>query len=222
MQVSLKFKINDKIYLKDPDSSELGKEIIKQSISLIADIGFEAFTFKKLAAKIETTEASMYRYFENKHKLLLYILNLYWSYLEYILTYNLNYATAKEKLDVIISILCNGLTEIPDGNEIDKTQLQEIVITEGSKSYLVKEVNEINREKMFQPYKDLCEKIASIIKEYNPNYQFSHSMASTLVETAFTQQYFKDHLPRLTDATKASNKNYIELFIKDMIYKILT
>lgn len=174
MQVSLKFKINEKIYLKDPDSSDLGKEIIKHSIGLIAEIGFEAFTFKKLAAKIETTEASIYRYFENKHKLLLYILNLYWSYLEYILTYNLNFATAKEKLEAIIGILCNGLPEIPDGNDINKSHLQEIVITEGSKSYLVKDVNEINREKMFQPYKDLCEKIASIIKEYNPNYQFSH------------------------------------------------
>ena len=37
----------------------------------------EEFTFRKLAQKINTTEASVYRYFENKHRLLIYILAWY-------------------------------------------------------------------------------------------------------------------------------------------------
>ena len=222
MEVSVRFKINEKIYLKDPESSDLGQDILSNSIELIAEIGFESFTFKKLAAKIETTEASIYRYFENKHKLLLYILNLFWSYLEYILTFNINGLSPKEKLEFIIKILTNELPDIPDGKAINKTHLQMIVIAEGSKAYLVKEVNEINKDKMFQPYKDLCEKIASIIKEYKSSYKFPHSLASTIIETAFTQLYFKDHLPRLTDSVNNKQKNYIEIFVKDIVFKALS
>ncbi|MFZ1526229.1 MAG: hypothetical protein WAT22_15510 [Saprospiraceae bacterium] len=48
------------IYLKDPFSSELGRSIIKESIEMIDDLGFEEFTFKKLAIKIKSTEATVY------------------------------------------------------------------------------------------------------------------------------------------------------------------
>ena len=45
---SVKIDINDKIYVKDPESSDLGKRIIEHSILMIHDLGFEAFTFKKV------------------------------------------------------------------------------------------------------------------------------------------------------------------------------
>ena len=38
----------NKIFIKDPESSELGKRIIEHSILLIDEIGFDSFTFKKL------------------------------------------------------------------------------------------------------------------------------------------------------------------------------
>ena len=38
----------------------------------------------QLAQKINSTEATVYRYFSSKHKLLTYILNWYWSYIEFI------------------------------------------------------------------------------------------------------------------------------------------
>lgn len=40
---------------------------------MIYKTGYEAFTFKKLAEDIGTTEAGIYRYFENKYKLLVYL-----------------------------------------------------------------------------------------------------------------------------------------------------
>ena len=73
MKLELQVKMNPSLFLRDPEQSELGKNIIKHSIHLIHDNGFEAFTFKKLAESIGTTEAGVYRYFENKHKLLVYI-----------------------------------------------------------------------------------------------------------------------------------------------------
>ena len=69
---SVRITINDKLYVKDPESSNLGKRIVEESILMINDIGFESFTFKKLGQKIGSNESSIYRYFENKHKLLLY------------------------------------------------------------------------------------------------------------------------------------------------------
>ncbi|MFT8175893.1 TetR/AcrR family transcriptional regulator, partial [Salmonella enterica] len=75
--------VNPKLYVKNPESSELGRKIIQQSILLIDEIGFEAFTFKKLGERIGSNESSLYRYFENKHKLLLYLTSWYWGWMEY-------------------------------------------------------------------------------------------------------------------------------------------
>jgi hypothetical protein len=90
---NFKISINNKLYLKDPETSELGKKIIQNSILLINEIGFEAFTFKKLGEKIHSNESSIYRYFENKHKLLIYLSSWYWSWVEY----NLVFATTNIK-----------------------------------------------------------------------------------------------------------------------------
>src|SRR6187402_3208958 len=106
MDFKLSFKVNSTIYLRDPESSELGKKIVKHSIDLIDELGFEAFTFKKLSAEVGTTEASIYRYFENKHRLLLYILNWYWSYMEFLVTFKLeNISDKKERLNIIVTLL---------------------------------------------------------------------------------------------------------------------
>ena len=42
--------VNDNLYVKTLETSELGKKIIQHSIILIDEIGFE-FTFKKLGEK---------------------------------------------------------------------------------------------------------------------------------------------------------------------------
>ncbi|MDG1871534.1 MAG: TetR/AcrR family transcriptional regulator, partial [Flavobacterium sp.] len=80
---SLKIQVNEKIFVKDPETSKLGKKIIQESILLIDAIGFDNFTFKKLGEKIGSNESSIYRYFENKHKLLVYLSSWYWSWMEY-------------------------------------------------------------------------------------------------------------------------------------------
>jgi len=63
----------DGLYLKAPLQSKLGKKIITYSILLFDDIGFEAFTLKKLAKAIDSNATSLYRYFENKHLLLRFL-----------------------------------------------------------------------------------------------------------------------------------------------------
>ena len=42
---NLKIAVPEKIFIKDPESSNLGKRIVEHSILLIDDIGFDSFTF---------------------------------------------------------------------------------------------------------------------------------------------------------------------------------
>ena len=96
---NLRFTINEKLFLKDPESSDLGRKILKHSILMIDEIGFDAFTFKKLGECIGSNESSIYRYFENKHKLLLYLSSWYWSWVEYRMLFAIqNINDFKEKL----------------------------------------------------------------------------------------------------------------------------
>ena len=52
-------RIDPGLYNKDPESSELGKNIVSNSIILIDKLGFERFTFKKLGAYIGSNESSI-------------------------------------------------------------------------------------------------------------------------------------------------------------------
>ncbi len=222
MDFQLTFKVNQSICLRDPEGSELGRKIVKKAIDLIYSLGFESFTFKKLAIEVSTTEATIYRYFENKHRMLLYIVNWYWSYMEFLVMFKLqNIEDNTAKLKTIIYLLTHELPESIGHLDYNKKYLSHIVITESSKVYLVKEVGEINKNDVFKPYKDLCAQIANIISAYNPRYEFPISLSSTLIETAHHQQFFSVYLPRLTDAGKTENHEFAGIFLEDMLFKVL-
>jgi AcrR family transcriptional regulator len=222
MDYSLSFRVNEKIYVRDPEGTELGKQMVKSAIDLIYQLGFEAFTFKKLAVVMNTTEATIYRYFENKHRLLLYILNWYWSYMEYLVVFQLQpIADPKAKLDRLVALLTDALPESAGQSDYNKMYLHHIVISESSKAYLVKDVKEINSNEVFKPYKDLCARISELISAQNPSYAFPHSLSSTLVETAHSQLFFTMHLPRLTDAATEDKASYVVEFLKDLVRKVL-
>ena len=70
---SVKIAVNEKTYVKNPESSDLGKRIVESGIALISEVGFENFNFRKLGTRIGSNESSVYRYFENKHKFLIYL-----------------------------------------------------------------------------------------------------------------------------------------------------
>jgi len=222
MEFQVKFDINYRIYLRNPESSEVGKLMVKKSIDLIYELGFEHFTFKKLALEINSTEATIYRYFENKHRLLLYILNWYWSYMEFLLTIKLeNVSNKKDRLRIIVHLLTHDLGESQNQFDYNKRFLNQIVISESSKTYLVKEIAEINKNESFKPYKDLCSKIATIISDYNSQYQFPRSLSTTLIETSHHQQFFSVNLPKLTDIKSKKNSEFTSDFIEDFLFKIL-
>ncbi|MFB9107389.1 TetR/AcrR family transcriptional regulator [Flavobacterium gyeonganense] len=222
MEFQVKFDINEKIFLRNPESSEVGRLMVKKAIDLIYELGFEQFTFKKLSIEINSTEATIYRYFENKHRLLLYILNWYWSYMEFLVMFKLeNVTDKKERLKIIVNLLTQEPTESTNQFDYNKKLLNQIVIAESSKVYLVKEVAEINKNEVFKPYKDLCGKIAEVISEYNPKYKYPRSLSTTLIETSHHQQYFSINLPKLTDVSSKNNLGFTSHFIEDFLFKIL-
>lgn len=211
MEFELNIKMNDKLYLRDPQSSALGKSIIRESVTLIDRIGFEEFTFKKLAIEIETTEASVYRYFENKHKLLVYLLAWYWSYMQYKITISLqNIKTPEEKIKVIINLLVSPEAFNVGNQFLNETKLHQIIVSEGSKSFLTKHVAEENKDKLFKPYKDICALISNIIIEYDNTYKFPKSLAATLLEAAHTQKFYSANLPSLSSTKLGEDKKLIE------------
>jgi len=222
MDFQLSFKVNEHIYLRDPESSELGKQIVKNAIDLIYELGFEHFTFKKLATKMSTTEASIYRYFENKHRLLLYILNWYWSYMEFLVDFTIqNIQDPKEKLTKIITLFTQSLPESVGKLDYNKSFLNQIILSESSKVYLIKEVKEINSFQVFKPYKDLCNKISEVMLSLNPTYAYARSLSSTLIETAHSQQYFSKNLPRLTDVANQKEEEFVFNFLSQLVFSAL-
>lgn len=223
MEIQLQIKMNEKLFLKNPEQTELGKKIILHSIQLIYDNGFEAFTFKKLAEAIGTTEAGIYRYFENKHRLLVYITAWYWSWLEYrVVVHTSNLKEPAEKLKRVISLLAATIEDDIKTSYVDEAILHQIIITEGSKTYLTKKVSEDNKHHLFKPYKDLCAAIGAIILECNPHYPYPKSLASTIIEMAHLQNFFMNNLPSLTDFGKNKDEAEIVLFLEDLVFSSLS
>ncbi|RNC92536.1 MAG: TetR/AcrR family transcriptional regulator [Allomuricauda sp.] len=216
---SIKITINDKIFVKDPDSSELGRRILEHSIVLIDEIGFEAFTFKKLGDRIGSNESSIYRYFENKHKLLVYLTSWYWGWLEYQLVFATNsLPDASDKLKKAIEVVTRTVKEDNSYSHINEVVLNRIVINESSKSFLTKEVDEENRNGYFVIYKRIVERLAEMITQVDAGYAFPSSLASTILEGALHQYFLKDHFPALTDCDSSTSptKYFTELVFKTL------
>ncbi len=222
MELHLQIKMNEKLFLRDPESSVLGKKIITHSVQLINKVGFEDFTFKKLATVVNTTEASVYRYFENKHRLLMYIITWYWRWVEcQVIFHTHNVTDPKKKLEKILQILVFELEDQLDTYEhINKSELHQIVIKESAKSYLTKSVAEDNKSQLFKPYKDLCGRMALIIKEYNPSCKYPRSISSTILEMAHFQTFFMYNLPSLTDFNKNETKEVLS-FLKKLLFSFV-
>lgn len=219
MKPQLQIRMNENLFLRDPVSSELGKKIVGNSILLIDKNGFENFTFKKLAEEIGTTEAGVYRYFENKHKLLVYLTAWYWGWLEFQITFKTNnIKNPVTKLKQVIKMLGSEVEDDIQTDYIDESILYKIIITEGSKAYLTKQVEEDNKKHFFKPYKDLCSIVGDIILECNPKYKYPKSLASTIIEMAHFQNFFMINLPSLTDFGNSKEPNNIILFLTDLVF----
>jgi AcrR family transcriptional regulator len=200
---NIKIQLNEKLYVKDPETSTLGKKIIKNSIVLINEIGFEEFTFKKLGEKISSNESSIYRYFESKHKLLLYLSSWYWGWIEYKLAFaTTNINNPMERLKRGIAVVTQKIEDDASTLHVNESILNKIIIQEFTKTLLTKEVDEENKEGFFLVYKRVINRIIEMIHDVDPNYGYAKSLASSIVEGALHQHFLKDHLKTITNCNQ--------------------
>jgi ferritin len=142
--------------------------------------------------------------------------------MEFLVDFTLqNIQNPKEKLAKIIELFTQSLPESVGKLDYNKFLLNQIVLSESSKVYLIKEVQEINTHQVFKPYKDLCNKISEVILNINPTYKYSRSLSSTLIETAHSQQYFSKNLPRLTDVADQKDESFVFNFLYQFVFAAL-
>lgn len=217
---SLKIVTQEGVFKKDPESSDLGRKIVEESILLIDELGFESFTFKKLGLRIGSNESSIYRYFESKHMLLLYLASWYWGWTEYKLVfYTANITDPKEKLEKAIELLSENSWKNKNFTHINEASLHRIIINEYSKSYLTKDVDNENSQGYFSVYKRLVIRLQEMIQAVNPRYTFSLSLASTILEGIFHQQFLRDHFPTITNCNSELTAH---AFFSDLVFNCLT
>ena len=108
-KISLHLVVNSNLYLRDPLQTELGRKIIQHSVIMIDVHGIEQFTFKKLASEIGSTEASIYRYFDNKHRLFVYLINWYWEWVKFrIQLQTMNVHDPLTKMKIVLRIIVDS------------------------------------------------------------------------------------------------------------------
>jgi len=223
MAVSVQIKVNSNLYLRDPQETKLGKKIIQHGIQLIDEIGIENFTFRKLADKMSSTEASIYRYFENKHALLVYLVSWYWEWVRFRIDFNaMNVVDPRRKLKITIKTIIDTIRLATPAEYIDRDLLHNIVVKEGMKAYHINQVDKENEMGYFTPYKALGQKIANIILAVNPDFPYPKTLASNLLEMANNQMYFAQHLPKLTDLKmKDGDMSELDEMLNFFVFKLI-
>lgn len=219
----LTFRLNDHLFTRDPQHTLLGQNIIRHSVDMIDELGFEQFTFKKLAETIHSTEASIYRYFENKQRLLQYLIGWYWSWLEYrIDLFTNNLQTPREKLKACIKVIAEEKKFDTTFDFIDEEALHRIVVAELDKTFLTKQVDSDNKEGLFSGFKSLCNKISEWVVAINPAFPFPNALISTILLCAKQQLFFAEHLPSLTNIGKEKTRHAkLEHFLENLLFNAI-
>jgi AcrR family transcriptional regulator len=198
--INILVDINEQIYLRNPLETSLGKKILLNAIELLDEIGFEEFNFKKLAVRMESTEASVYRYFENKYRLLSYLVAWYWDYVHFIILLDVrNISDVRQKMDIVINDLVNISKLDTTPEYIDLSKLHSIVVDNAARVYHHKGVDDLNKIGFYSNLKKLVKMISNIILEIDADYKYPNALATNIIELALNNEYYIQHLPRLTD-----------------------
>jgi len=205
------------IAIRNPQATQLGQRILEGSIFLIDELGFEQFTFKKLAQSVGTTEASVYRYFASKQKLLLYLINWYWGRLEYRLLLQTQGGTVKDRLDKALDLVLL-LTATSMSFAIEK-RLQRIVIHEAPKVFLTKAVDADHQTGYHSIYTEIVRYVSGLVRAYKPSCKYPEMLVSTLLEGSLQQRFFSEHLPEVTNASE--QEDAVAVFYKQLFFSFV-
>lgn len=217
---NLKISVPQTLFIKDPETSKLGKRIVEHGILLINKVGFESFTFNKLGKMINSNESSIYRYFENKHKLLLYLSSWYWAWLErQLIIETFNISNNKEKLEKAITVVTREVKEDHNFSHINEIILYKVIVNESSKPFLTKEKDKNKKEQYFDVYKKIIARISDMILQINKEYPYSLTLASSIVEGGLHQHYLREHFPLITNCKHKDTPTHFFIHLVDKVLK---
>jgi AcrR family transcriptional regulator len=219
MSKNYPFTLNEQLSLRDPERTLLGKKIVECAITLMDQQGFEHLTFRKLAAEIPSTEASVYRYFEDKYQLLRYLVAWYWEWLNYRLEQK-DQIAPRQSLREALDMLANSARYDPFFAHVDEAALCRIVVRESPKIYLTSDPQD--NQALFIGYEKLLARISAIIEALQPGYPHPKALVSSLIETAHRQILFAQYMPRLTEL-QIQDGDYSEIasFLETMALAML-
>jgi AcrR family transcriptional regulator len=212
MTASITFPIDKTLYIRNPEETALGKKIVAESIKLLDEDGYDAFTFRKLALRIESTEASVYRYFKNKHQLLCYLVSWYWSWLEYLIEYRTqNITDPKRRLEIAISALLDSDTDDPNVPHIDESVLHRVVISESARAYMTRPAELSDYKGILHGYNLICSKLIGFIKAIDPKYKYSRELMETLMSSAHSLVFtlYQSGEKRLKKSEQRGTENFL-------------
>lgn len=220
MNRGIKFSFSDRLYIKDPQETKFGKRLLSHSVELMDQLGFEAFTFKKLAIDMKSAEASIYRYFENKHKLLVFLSCWYWEWVHYLIDiHTLNIKSPQEQLRLTIHQLLHASQQSNMTEYINENLLHKLLVVEGVKAFHHHDIDDENSQGVFKSRKNLVEKIAQIITEIDEQFTYARTLASTMVDMADNQIYYVEHFPKLSSLTNTDDKlTQLEIIINHLAF----
>ncbi len=209
MPVSVSVNVNENIFLKDPLETDLGRRILQHSLILFKEVGLNSFNFKELAVRISSTEASIYRYFENKHMLLLYLTCWYWEFMLYLIKSNIKFIhDEKTRLRIAIKTMVSGLLDEDSDSShfIDLHKLHHLMVELATNAYHTKKIDEENKVGIYANYRELSHFISELILEVNPGFKYPRSIATTIIEMAINHLYLAEHLPSMTEIVNTETK----------------
>ena len=75
-----------------------------------------------------------------------------------------------------------------------------------------------NKEGFFLVYKRVVNRLIEVIEEVNPNYPFSKSLASTVIQGSLHQHFLKDHFKTITNCSEqlSATHFYSHLVLKQL------
>lgn len=202
--------------LRDPEATELGRAILVQGLALMTELGLEAFTFKKLAARVGCTEVSLYNYFPNKHRLLQYYFQLYWLWVRQLCGRHAERTNDPQvALKAVVETICGVWPKDAPALQMAPRDLRLLVIEEGMKSYLHKNVDADNARRLFMPYKELSAFVAERLVACRADVPMPRSFATTVIEMAHSLPFAMEHLPSLTELSNRKDLKHLAKHLYD-------
>ncbi len=208
------------LYLRDPEGTDVGRAMLTEGLAVMSELGLEAFTFRKLAERMDSTEVTLYKYFPNKHRLLQYYFQLYWLWLRQVCGRSTELAPGpREALEAVVNCICGVWPKDVPPLQLDPTALRRLVIEEGMKSYLHKNVDDDNARRLFQPYKELSAFMAERLVACRADVPWPRSFATTVIEMAHSLPFAMEHLPSLTEL---SNRRDLKQLSRHLLHRTIT